>query len=891
MGKRTVRSSFSRTGTTPLNSYTESGNLLSMTEPGVRTTTFGYDAMGRRTLVDQPNTAIVGGTSNNITRTSYYPSGKIKAVWGDQTYATFRLYDGQNRMTGLRTYRGLAHGTEPTSATTGYDATQWLYHAGRGWLSGKRDAANKGADYTYTAAGRLKTRTWARGKHTRYDYRFGHLVATRYFTSSASDNGTNAGNDPASGDVGTTYNVFGQPLEVVTSSTATRPGTRILNYYATTTTLHRTMELLQVDPDLSFSLTAGSNGVTVNYGAVVPSISRFLHRKVDSLLRDTGADLRHTFLPSGTLDSGSGYEYHADHGRLARVYPTSDPTRDHTYSYVANSNLLWQTMSPAHTVTRSWDSTRDALTGIASTGGGSTYSGHTYTVNAIGQRTAVASATSGGSGAYGYNARGEVVNSTFPTSNFYAYDGIGNRERHRLNSSTDSGGTLTQYTATSLNQYSAIASPGVTINPSYDDDGNMISGPLPAAPSASSTLVWDGENRLVEVQVGSGGPLVKHVYDAYGRRVVKTVGSTNTYWCYDGWNPVARYGGAVHMSGSAPALTLHQVLLWGLDLSGTLQGAGGVGGLLSVNGDQFPLYDGNGNIVQTVHQMSGYSAVLPGDAYAYDPFGKLVVTGTTSSTFQDLTGYGFSTKPMDAETGLYYYGYRFYDSLTGRWPSRDPIGEMGGVNLYRIVFNSVIYGYDYLGGDWHHKVPFAQGLDAGLSPNFINGKDNGWNLSKSDHDALHAKGWLKDWKEWFKEKCKKGEPVTEDEVKKQAEKMSKDPKYKDILAKGSPAEGRYPNESSRMSDYNKTRGLRSSVVAGKVGGAALDLFDLAMESEQHSRELANELENLNIALKEGDDPFDAIVGIAAKLGEMGLDDEQQKMFCACALKKYDKKKK
>lgn len=43
--------------------------------------------------------------------------------------------------------------------------------------------------------------------------------------------------------------------------------------------------------------------------------------------------------------------------------------------------------------------------------------------------------------------------------------------------------------------------------------------------------------------------------------------------------------------------------------------------------------------------------------------------------------------PLDLTTGLYYYGYRWYDPLTGRWPSRDPIEEGGGVNLYGFVGN------------------------------------------------------------------------------------------------------------------------------------------------------------------------------------------------------------
>ena len=54
----------------------------------------------------------------------------------------------------------------------------------------------------------------------------------------------------------------------------------------------------------------------------------------------------------------------------------------------------------------------------------------------------------------------------------------------------------------------------------------------------------------------------------------------------------------------------------------------------------------------------------------------------------------FSTKYQDAETGLLYYGYRFYDPITGRWLSRDPIEEEGGLNLYGFVRNDGVNFFD-----------------------------------------------------------------------------------------------------------------------------------------------------------------------------------------------------
>jgi RHS repeat-associated protein len=49
--------------------------------------------------------------------------------------------------------------------------------------------------------------------------------------------------------------------------------------------------------------------------------------------------------------------------------------------------------------------------------------------------------------------------------------------------------------------------------------------------------------------------------------------------------------------------------------------------------------------------------------------------------------------------GVADYGYRYYDPVTGRWPSRDPIGERGGVNLYGFVSNAAVERIDILGNE------------------------------------------------------------------------------------------------------------------------------------------------------------------------------------------------
>jgi len=48
-------------------------------------------------------------------------------------------------------------------------------------------------------------------------------------------------------------------------------------------------------------------------------------------------------------------------------------------------------------------------------------------------------------------------------------------------------------------------------------------------------------------------------------------------------------------------------------------------------------------------------------------------------------------------SGVRYYGFRYYNPNTGRWPNRDPIQEQGGLNLYGMVGNNPVNSWDYLG--------------------------------------------------------------------------------------------------------------------------------------------------------------------------------------------------
>jgi RHS repeat-associated protein len=238
--------------------------------------------------------------------------------------------------------------------------------------------------------------------------------------------------------------------------------------------------------------------------------------------------------------------------------------------------------------------------------------------------------------------------------------------------------------------------PKASQSPTYDLDGNLTSDGI-------WTYDWDGENRLIAmtmtniVNVPNSGRLrLEYGYDFMNRRVSKTVKTWNgsafaspvtTYFVYDNWNLIAI------LSASS---TLQSSFAWGQDLSGTMDKAGGIGGLIltSLYGSSitncFTAFGVGGNVAAEINATDGSIATR----YDFGPFGeRLRATGYAahSNPFQ------FSTKFQDEETGLIYYGCRYYSPALGRWTSHDPSGEVGGLNLQCFALNCPITTVDSLG--------------------------------------------------------------------------------------------------------------------------------------------------------------------------------------------------
>jgi RHS repeat-associated protein len=349
--------------------------------------------------------------------------------------------------------------------------------------------------------------------------------------------------------------------------------------------------------------------------------------------------------------------------------------------------------------------------------------GHGYTLDSTGRRTAE-TFTDGTTPnrSYGYDLADQVTSANYGSGQIdaYAYDPAGNRSTATIASR---GGSSTTYTANSANQYSTIS--GMSA-PSHDSNGNLTS-------QNGVTYTWDSENRLLSVS--DGVKKIENSYDGQHRRVLKRVLDlasssleSELHYVYDGWNVIEE---STLISSTA---TLVRTRTWGSDLSGSMQGAGGVGGLLlteeigtSTTAYHFQ-YDGNGNVTE-ITDLSGNRAA----SYRYDAFGNtLVATGSYAASNK----YRFSTKPLDGEVTnapLYYYAYRFYDPVTGRWPSRDPIQEGGGVNLYGFVGNEVLNQIDLL-GCWVKLDSIVNGAS-----NYDDVWDTLWNQGKIDDKVTSPK--------------------------------------------------------------------------------------------------------------------------------------------------------
>lgn len=171
-------------------------------------------------------------------------------------------------------------------------------------------------------------------------------------------------------------------------------------------------------------------------------------------------------------------------------------------------------------------------------------------------------------------------------------------------------------------------------------------------------IVWDADNRLVEVKQGPT-TLASFVYDGLGRRQQKiAAGVTHTYVSDDDNLLEERIGtGQTLRYVEGPEIDEHLAKQDGATIS-------------------YYLADHLGSVVQETN--SAGTATL---ARKYDPWGNLLA-GT------GVAGWAYAGREWDPEAGLHFYRARYFGAAIGRFLSEDPIGFRGGGNFYAYVDNN-----------------------------------------------------------------------------------------------------------------------------------------------------------------------------------------------------------
>lgn len=413
--------------------------------------------------------------------------------------------------------------------------------------------------------------------------------------------------------------------------------------------------------------------------------------------------------PTGSWTNGFGYD------GAKRLTNVTSPAGVFGYGYSAcpAPRVIWLNLPNTSYLTNTYDSVARLTGTFLKNSSHTTLNSHEYAYNAGQQRTQQVF-NAGSTYDYSYDAIGQLKiadSATASEDRGYTYDAAWNLN-YRTNNTTTS-----TFAVNNLNELTS--GPGGTCT--YDSNGNLLT-----SHTGRRTYVYDAENRLIEIYYSSHALLpptnaTVFVYDGLGRLRKRleyhyenevedslTVGEpeenlnlgepeesligsgwvvdSETRYIYDGWRVIQERNGS-----NVPLVSYTR----GTDLSGSLEGAGGIGGLLgrshgysSGNWTNHNFYhaDGNGNITYLVDSSQTLAA-----SYRYDPYGNTI--SSSGSLASDNT-YQFSSKMIHATSDLYYYGYRWYAPIWQRWINRDPIEEDGGINLYGFVGNSSIQRID-----------------------------------------------------------------------------------------------------------------------------------------------------------------------------------------------------
>jgi RHS repeat-associated protein len=374
---------------------------------------------------------------------------------------------------------------------------------------------------------------------------------------------------------------------------------------------------------------------------------------------------------------GAGFSYEPiqyDFGPDGRLDMVSTGDHSFEYRYLDGSELVEEVLSSAgHRRLLSYSKNADFVSGVTNSCNGIDVSAFNYERDILGRITT--ESRNQDTISYVYDALSQITGKTHADNVFggrWNYDLIGNATNFMVLDSQHS------QEFNELNQLVSIRGDD-NKQIQYDIDGNLTDS------GDGWQYSWDANNRLTTAV--SNGIAATFSYDAFGRlsRIVQT-GNTNVVleWIWDGNNILAE----ISRGQNDVETTLN---IWGSDVNGTINGAGGVGGLLAkhkTTGWYIPFFNANGDVVNYVDDAGQSYAELEYDTKGCLLDGSRVDTGLVHQ---------YSTKPFLESLGLMLYQKRIYRPDLGVWLNRDAKQEKEGAGLYSFLLNNAVNHYDYLG--------------------------------------------------------------------------------------------------------------------------------------------------------------------------------------------------
>lgn len=277
---------------------------------------------------------------------------------------------------------------------------------------------------------------------------------------------------------------------------------------------------------------------------------------------------------------------------------------------------------------------------------------------------------------YLFDSSSRLIQESGNAANQYTYDSLGNR------ASSNSDPLLT-------NSLNGLLFDG-TIHYAYDANGNLTER---SGEGEAISFQYDALNRLISAKIGDTAQIL-YTYDTLGRRIEKIsreLTSEGTWEDIEKINYLYINNNEIGETDGKGNILRHRILglSKGSDIGATIA--------VECKGKVYAaINDYRGNLACLVDIATAVAA----EFYRYEAFGKERIFGgdlAVKSVKEALSPWRYSSKRYEEETGLVYFGKRYYSPKMGRWTTVDPLGHFDGINRYCYVHNNPMTNVDHYG--------------------------------------------------------------------------------------------------------------------------------------------------------------------------------------------------